>query len=420
MTRLAFVLMAALFAVPAAAQTIALTGAKVYPVSQPPIENATVVIVNGKITAVGAAAAIPAGAERIDVRGLWITPGLIDPVTTLGLVEIGAVPDANDARAKGEKSVAAAFRVWDGLNPASMLWAPTRNEGVTTIGIVPTGGLIAGQGAVVDLIDGTRAQMLRRKPAAIYAQLQGGTTPETSARGEVLQRLRELLQDAKSYAARRPAYESARTRTFATTRPNLDALVPLVRGEIPLMLSVDRAADIDAALDLAREFTPLKLVLVSAEEGWTVAGRIAAAKVPVIAGALNNIPGSFATLAARQENAALLRRAGVQVALSAGGESFNVRNLKQHAGNAVAYGLPWDEALRAVTLAPAEILGVAANVGTLQAGKDANLVVWDGDPFEFGTRAVRVLVHGREIVQPSRQDLLIERYKSAPPIYLRP
>jgi imidazolonepropionase-like amidohydrolase len=301
-----------LLAAPAAAQTIALSGAKVYPVSQPPIENATVVVVNGKITAVGANVAIPAGAERIDVSGKWMTPGLIDPVTVLGVVEIGAVPDSNDARAKGEKSVAAAFRVWDGLNPASMLWAPTRNEGVTTVGIVPSGGLISGQAAAVDLVDGTRTQMLRRKPAAVFAQLQGGSTPETSSRGEVLQRLRELLQDAKTYAAKREAYESARTRTLATTRANLDALVPVVRGQVPLMLSVDRAADIDAALELAKDFA-LKLVLVSAEEGWKVADRIAAAKVPVIVGALNNIPRSFATLASRQENASLLRRAGVQL-----------------------------------------------------------------------------------------------------------
>lgn len=412
------VLLSALLAAPVGAQTIALTGAKVYPVSQAPIENATLVFVNGTITAVGANVAIPAKAERIDARGTWITPGLIDPVTVLGVVEIGAVPQSNDASAKGEKAIAAGFRVWDALNPASMLWAPTRNEGITTVGVVPTGGLISGQAAVVDLVDGTRSQMLRRKPAAVYAQIQGGATPDTSSRGEVLLRLRELLQDAKTYAARRQAYESARTRAFATTRPNLDALVPVVRGEIPLMLSVDRATDIDTALDLAREFT-LKLVLVGAAEGWKAAERIAAAHVPVIAGALNNIPGSFATLASRQENVSLLRRAGVQVALSAGGEAFNVRNLKQHAGNAIAYGLSWDEALRAVTLTPAEILGVSASIGTLQAGRDANLVVWDGDPFEFGTRALRVIVHGREIKQPSRQDLLMERYKSAPPVYIK-
>jgi imidazolonepropionase-like amidohydrolase len=405
-------------AAPAAAQTLALTGAKVFPVSQPPIENATVVIVGGKITAVGANVPIPAHAERIDVRNCWITPGLIDPVTVLGVVEIGAVPQSNDASAKGDKSVAAAFRVWDALNPASMLWAPTRNEGVTTVGVVPTGGLIAGQAAVVDLVDGTAAQMLRRRPAALAAQLQSGAAADTSSRGEVLLRLRELLQDAKVYSTHRQAYDTARTRTFATTRPNLEALVPVVTGQLPLMLSVDRAADIATALDLAHEFA-LKLVLVGAEEGWMLADRIAAAHVPVITGALDNIPGSFATLGARQENAALLQRAGVRVALSTGGESFNVRNLKQHAGNAVAYGLSWDDALRAVTMAPAEILGVSANVGTLQPGRDANVVVWDGDPFEFGTRALRVLVHGREIHQPSRQDLLMERYKSAPPMYIK-
>jgi imidazolonepropionase-like amidohydrolase len=405
-------------AAPAAAQTLALTGAKVFPVSQPPIENATVVIVGGKITAVGANVPIPAHAERIDVRNCWITPGLIDPVTVLGVVEIGAVPQSNDARAKGDKSVAAAFRVWDALNPASMLWAPTRNEGVTTVGVVPTGGLIAGQAAVVDLVDGTAAQMLRRRPAALAAQLQSGAAADTSSRGEVLLRLRELLQDAKVYSTHRQAYDTARTRTFATTRPNLEALVPVVTGQLPLMLSVDRAADIATALDLAHEFT-LKLVLVGAEEGWMLADRIAAAHVPVITGALDNIPGSFATLGARQENAALLRKAGVRVALSTGGESFNVRNLKQHAGNAVAYGLSWDDALQAVTMAPAEILGVSANVGTLQPGRDANVVVWDGDPFEFSTRALRVLVHGREIHQPSRQELLMERYKSAPPMYIK-
>jgi len=139
----------------------------------------------------------------------------------------------------------------------------------------------------------------------------------------------------------------------------------------------------------------------------------------VITGALDNIPGSFATLGARQENAALLRQAGVEVALSSGGESFNVRNLKQHAGNAVAYGLSWDDALRAVTMAAADILGIGGSVGTLQPGRDANLVVWDGDPFEFQTQVVRVIVHGREIKQPSRQDLLMERYKSAPPVYIK-
>jgi imidazolonepropionase-like amidohydrolase len=154
------------------------------------------------------------------------------------------------------------------------------------------------------------------------------------------------------------------------------------------------------------------VIVAGGAEAWRVAPALAAAKVPVVTGAEENIPGSFDTLAARQENAALLRKAGVPVILSAGTvETFNVRNVKQHAGNAVAYGLPWDEALRAVTLTPAEVFGVADTVGSLAAGKAANVVVWSGDPFEFSTRVEHVFVRGADVLAPSRQDLLSDRYK---------
>jgi imidazolonepropionase-like amidohydrolase len=143
-----------------------------------------------------------------------------------------------------------------------------------------------------------------------------------------------------------------------------------------------------------------------------------------VVGSMNNIPGSFSTLGMRQETPALLQRAGAKVVLIANGsggeEVFNVRNLKTDAGVAVAYGMSWDDALRAVTLSPAEVLGVANRVGSLQPGRDANLVVWSGDPFEFRTRAERVFIRGREITQPSRQDELMERYKTLPPVYRRP
>lgn len=156
-----------------------------------------------------------------------------------------------------------------------------------------------------------------------------------------------------------------------------------------------------------------------------VADKLAAAKVPVFTGAMNNIPGSFTTLGQRQENAGLLRRAGVQVVIvgNAGGgdeEAFNVRNIKQEAGNAVAYGMTWEDALRAVTLAPAEIFGLADRIGSLQAGRDANVVIWSGDPFEFGTVPEHVLVRGREYTQPDRQQLLTDRYKTLPPAWGTP
>jgi imidazolonepropionase-like amidohydrolase len=408
-----------LLASPAAAQTIAITGAKIYPVSRPPIENGTIVITDGRLAAVGAEVVIPPGAQRIDGRGKWITPGLIAAASALGVTEVENVVQANDDKAKGDRSVAAAFRVWDALNPASVLWAPTRNEGVTTVGVVPAGGLVSGQVAVVDLVEGSRSQMVRRAPVALAAHLDAGVAPDTSSRAEVLLRLRELLDDAKTYARRKQAYENAGTRPFSTSRLNLDALVPVIQGRLPLMLSVDRAAEIETALDLARDFN-VKLILVGAAEAWRVADRLAAARVPVLTGALANIPSSFSTLGARQENAALLTKAGVKVAIMAGAdEAFNVRNIRQHAGNAVAYGMSWDDALRAVTLTPAEVLGIADRVGSLQTGRDANVVVWDGDPFEFSTRAEHVFVHGRDLYGPSRQDLLIDRYKTTPPTYRR-
>ena len=176
-------------------------------------------------------------------------------------------------------------------------------------------------------------------------------------------------------------------------------------------------------LRLARE-TNVKVIIAGGAEAWMVADKLAAANVPVIVGSMNNIPTSFATLGQRQETPALLQRAGAKVVLIANGsggeEVFNVRNLKYDAGVAVAYGLAWDAALRAITLTPAEVLGVENRVGSLQPGRDANIVVWSGDPFEFATRVEHVLIRGREVVQPSRQDELMQRYKTFPPAYRKP
>ena len=201
-------------------------------------------------------------------------------------------------------------------------------------------------------------------------------------------------------------------------------MIPVLDGRMPLVLQASRASDIETALQIAQEYS-LKLVIAGAAEGWMVADKIAAAKVPVLVGAMNNIPLSFSTLGSRQENAAQLRAAGVSISMigNAGGgdeEAFNVRNIRQEAGNAVAYGLPWAEALRAVTLSPAETFGVADRIGSLQPGREANLVVWSGDPFELSTIAERVLVRGREFTAPTRQDLLEQRYKNLPPNYRKP
>ncbi len=419
----AFVL-AAMLAMPAAAQTIAITGGKVYPVSGPLIENGTVIIANGKIVAVGANVPIPAGAQRIDATGKIVTPGFVDASTQLGVQEVAAVNDTRDMSARGKDNIAAAFTVWEGLNPNSVLLAPARKEGITSFVVVPTGGLVSGQAALVDVVPGTTTDMIIRSPVAMVAEVGDPQSAGLGSRGELIVKLRELLEDTKFFQTHRDAFDRAQTRPFTASRLDLQAMIPVVEGKLPLLITVNRASDIDAAIRLARDYN-VKLMITSGAEAWMMADKLAAAHIPVLTGAMNNIPDGFASLGQRQENAGLLRKAGVQVALigNAGGgdeEAFNVRNLKQEAGNAVSYGMTWDDALRAVTLAPAEFFGAADRVGSLQPGREANVVVWSGDPFEFTTRAEHVFVRGREYNEKTRQDLLIERYRNLPSTHNTP
>lgn len=417
---LAFVIVA----VGASAQTIAITGGRVFPVSGPPIDNGTVIITNGRITAVGANVAIPSDAQRVDATGKWVTPGLINSATQLGLVEIGQVSDTREASAQGKDNIAAAFTVWDGLNPSSVYLAPARKEGVTTFVILPGGGLISGQAAIVDLVDGTTTDMMLKSPIAMVAEVGDAQEAGTRARGELIGKLRELLDDTKFYIAHRADFDRAQSRTLSARRVDLEAMIPVVQGKLPLLVQVDKESDIDATLRLGRQYG-LKLIIGGGSEAWMMADKIAAAGVPVLTGAMNNIPGSFATLGTRQENAALLAAAGVSIALvgNAGGgdeEAFNVRNIKAEAGNSVAYGLSWDNALKAVTLWPAQIFGVSDRVGTLQPGREGNVVVWSGDPFEFSSHAEHVWVRGVErINEKTRQDMLTERYLTLPARVIR-
>jgi imidazolonepropionase-like amidohydrolase len=409
---------------PLSAQTIAITGGKVYPITGPAIEGGTVLIVGGKIAAVGTNVAIPAGAERIDATGKLVTPGFINSSTQLGVQEIAAVSDTRDMSARGKDNIAAAFTVWDGLNPNSVLLAPARKDGITSFVVMPTGGLVAGQAALVDVVPGTTTDMIIRAPVAMVAEIGDPQAAGVSARGELIVKLRELLEDTKFFQTHREAFDRAQTRTFVASRLDLEAMIPVIEGRLPLVVTVDREADIDAALRLAREFN-LKLMIAGGAEAWMMADRLGAAHVPVLTGAMNNIPAGFAALGQRQENAALLSKAGVRVALigNAGDgdeETFNVRNIKQEAGNAIAYGMSWENALRSVTLTPAEIFGVSDRVGSLQPGREANVVVWSGDPFEFTTRAEHVFVRGREYHDKTRQDLLMERYRNLPATHNTP
>jgi len=396
------------------AQTIAITGGTVYPVSGPKIANATVLIRDGKVAAVGTNVTVPADAKRIDAAGKWVTPGLIDGGGQMGLVEIGAVRGTREG-ALASDSVAAAFNVAEGLNPASTLIPITRIEGVTTALATPEEHLISGQAVLIDLDGGTVEEMLVKSPVGVVARLNEDVKEEVGgSRAGLAQRLRRVFNDALEYGRRKTEYSHGQMQRLSAAAADLDALLPLLRGEVPLIAVANRKSDIETALRIAREYK-VKLILAGAAEGWQMAGKIAAAGVPVLLEPLDNIP-TYDALGIRYENAALLARAGVKVALMET-DTHNARNLRQQAGNAVSYGMSWDQALRAVTLSPAEMFGVADRYGSLEPGKIANVVVWSGDPFEFTTGVEHVFIRGKEMPLTSRQTELFERYKTLPPKY---
>jgi len=396
------------------AQTIAITGGTVYPVSGPKMENATVLIRDGRIAAVGTNVTVPADATRIDASGKWVTPGLIDGAGQMGLREIGAVQNTNEYTLRGNE-VAAAFNVLEGINPASTLIAVNRMEGVTTTLTVPNGSLIWGQAVLIDLDGATIEAMRVKSPAAMVADLsEGSKEAGGGSRAGVAQRLRRVLNDAREYATRRADYRRRQIQDLSASAADLEALQPVLRGELPLIVVANRRSDIETALRIAREFK-LRLILAGAAEAWMIPGEIAAAGVPVLVEPLDNIP-SYDALGIRYENAALLSKGGVKVSLMETATE-NTRDLRQQAGNAVATGMSWEQALRAVTLTPAEVLGVADRYGSLDVGKVANVVVWTGDPFEFSTGVEHVYIRGREIPLRSRQTELLERYRTLPPKY---
>src|SRR6266853_40025 len=396
------------------AQTIAITGGTVYPVSAPKIEHATVLIRDGHIVAVGANVTVPADATKIDATGKWVTPGLIDGAGQMGLTEIGAVPGDNEAQLRGS-DIAASFNVAEGINPASSLIAITRVEGVTTTLAAPAGAWIAGQAVLIDLDGATIEQMLIKSEVGIAVDMsEGGKGAGGNSRAGVAGRLRRVFNDALEYSRRKTDYSRAQMQQLAAPAAELEALLPVLRGQVPLIVYANRVSDMRTALRIGREYK-LKLILAGAAEGWEIASELATAGVPVLVEPMDNIP-SYDALGIRYENAAVLAKAGVKVSLLEA-DTHNSRRIRQQAGNAVSFGMTWDQALRAVTLTPAETFGVADRYGSLDAGKVANVVVWSGDPFEIATGAEHVFIRGREVPLTSRQTELLQRYRKLPPNY---
>jgi len=394
-------------------QTIAITGATIYPVSSPKIEQGTIVIRDGKITGVGLNIPVPAGATRIDASGRWITPGLIQTGTSLGvkLLESGGLRQTEEDSVTGD--VNASFDVSEAIDPASMAIPITRLEGITTTLAVPVGGLVPGQGVLFDLSGDRVEELLDKAPAVMVMDLgEGGKNAGGGSRAGAMQRLRRTLRDALEYARRREDYRRGQIQPLAEPAQDLEALQPVLRGELPVLAIANRRSDIENALRLAREFK-LRLVLWGGAEAWQAASELAAARVPVVVEPLTDVP-QFDALSPRLDNATLLRAAGVTTVL-AQRDMAQFRDLRQAAGNAVRNGLSWDDALRGVTLTPAQVFGVQDRYGSLEPGKVANLVIWSGDPFEFSSEAEHVFIRGREMPRQTRQTELRDRYRTLPP-----
>lgn len=401
---------------------VALQGAEVYPVSGPPVTDATVLVYGEKVINVGKTGSfkIPKSAKIVDVSGKVITPGLVHAYSQLGLVEVSAVSESNDGRLNihedKRKNIHAAYRVVDEINPYSSLIPIARSEGITTALVVPDGGLISGRAAWVDLHGDARREMVVRPYAAMVADVRRGRGG-TGGRGGAWMTLRELLFDTRAYARRRRSYEQNQSREMVATRLDLEAMLPVIRGQRPLIIVADRASDIRTALQVAKEYR-LKLILKSAVEGWLVADEIAAADVPVIVDYPRDLPGSFDTLAARLDNPARLAAAGVKIALVPSGWATGAHQagrLRQEAANAVVDGLRPEDALRAITASPAEIFGIGNGVGTLAPNSPATFVVWSGDPFLVSSEVEQVFVRGEPAGIENRQHELFERYEDFPP-----
>jgi imidazolonepropionase-like amidohydrolase len=392
-------------------EVIAIANARILPVSGPAIERGTIVIRGGRIAAIGADLAPPAGARVIDGTGKVVTPGLIDSASQIGIVEITGSAEGTADQATTDSRLSAAFNVTDAFNPNSTVIPVTRVDGITRALVVPagTGSVILGQAALMDLGGEHVPASVTRAPAAMLASLgEAGAGLAGGSRSTAMLQLREALEDAADYAANRAAYNAAQRRGYSRSRLDLVALQPVLRGEVPLAVQANRASDLLAAMRLGEQYK-LRLVLVGAAEGWMVADEIARRKVPVVIKPLTNIP-TFDALGATLENAARLTRAGVTVAFTAF-DTYNARNLRQEAGNAIAYGMDREAALRAVTLVPAQLWGAADRIGSLEPGKDADVVVWSGDPFELTTGAEHVFIKGREMPKDTRQRHLFERYR---------
>ncbi len=404
------------WAASAHADSIAIINATVHTITDRGVlNNATVVIEGDEIIAVGPDANIPEGAAIIDAAGRPVTPGLMNVFTKIGLFEVEAVAATDDFSLSGAP-FSAAFDVAAGLNPDSVLIPITRVDGITRAVTIPSarGSVFAGLGAVVHLgLGDTDDGMLVKARAAQYTAFGGrAANAMGGARGGLAVFLRQAFEDARHYDNNRRNFDQNRTRSYVLHYLDLEALLPVLEGDIPLVVTVNRASDMRVLMAIAADYG-IRMVFSSAREGWKVADKLAQAGVGVIIDPSNNLPTSFDNVYATLENARFLHDAGVTIAIAttSSADINNPRNVTQLAGIGVANGLPYDAALAAITRNPAEMFGIEDEYGTLDVGKDADVVVWEGDPLELMTVPTHVIIKGKIMPMDTRQTRLRDRYK---------
>ncbi|HKR02066.1 MAG TPA: amidohydrolase family protein [Pyrinomonadaceae bacterium] len=400
--------------------------ARIVTVSGAEIENGVVVIRDGKIESVGSSATAPAGAQEIDARGLTVYPGMIDAGTSLGLIEIGSgAPGTVDLAEVGDMNPNAQAIM--AVNPHSAHVNVARTNGVTSVITMPAGGIISGQAAAINLDGTTPAEMAVMPSAALvitfprastfsfdalFNPQQGNLNEAITARDRQIEQLRKILRDAEAYGKAQDAY----ARDPKLPRPDrnviLASLVPFVRGERSVMFRANRESEIRGAVRFAEEMK-LRPIILGGNDAWKVAALLKEKNVAVVLTGVLTLPQREDDFYdALYENAARLQQAGVRFCISTGDTGANVRDLPFHAGMAAAFGLPRAEALKAVTLYPAQIMDLADRMGSIEPGKMANLVITDGDLLDARTHVRYLFIRGRRLPLTNRHTELYEQFKN--------
>ena len=404
-------------AAPAHAETVAITGGKVIiGDGSAPIEDGTVVIRDGNVVAAGANVSVPAGARTIDASGKWVTPGIFAGFSRLGLAEVDAVNGTND-KSGGKSGFSAAIDIAPAIDPFRSPIAVNRSAGVTRAVVAPepAESIFAGQGAIADL--GADSDPVSKSKAFQFVAFgEAGADNSGGSRAGNHLHFRAMLREAQAHAAGNDSFDDDLLKI-----EDARALQSVLRGETRLLVHVEGANDMLRLLELRRDFPAIKMIFVGASEGWRVADKLAAAGVPVIASALNDLPATFEMLGATQSNIGRMKDAGVKVAIGMinDRDAHQLRYSTQYAGNLVslqkvpgATGLSWDEAFAAISSAPAEIMGVGDRYGSLKPGRAGDVVIWDGDPLELYAAPTNVFIDGVEQPLGNRQDRLRDRYRS--------